>query len=112
MKKLVLLLIVTPLFIVSSVIANPESYLGKFDWEEQLSEAQKTNTFEPCQQVVVAAYLDKNEKVFNKAVDVCWPIGKNAPGYKIHWDYLGVQTKEDYIKFVETMAKGKEELNN
>ena len=83
MKILALLLVVASYFIASPVIANPESYLGKFNWEKQLSEAQKTNSFETCQHVVVAAQLDKNEKVFNKAVDVCWPIGKKAPGYRV-----------------------------
>ena len=109
MKSLTLLLVAFSLFVAFPVIANPESYLGKFNWKKQLSEAQKTNSFEACQQVVVAAYLDKNEKVFNKAVNVCWPIGKKAPEYKIHWDYLGVQTKEDYIKFVEMSGKKAEE---
>ena len=100
MKKLTLLSVVVLLLAVSQLIANAESHLDKIDWEKQLSEAQKNNDYGTCHDIVIAAYLDNNQSVLNKAADICWPIGKNDPKLISGWAIMGVETKEDYIKFV------------
>ena len=100
MRKLALLLVVCFLFIASQVIAKAESHLDKIDWEKQLSEAQKNNNYESCHEVVIAAYLDNNQNVLDKAADICWPIGKNVPKLKPGWAIMGVESKEDYLYFV------------
>lgn len=100
MKKLALLSTVVFLFLASQLVTGAESHLGKIDWEKQLSEAQKNNDYGACHDVVIAAYLDKNLDVLNKAADICWPIGKNVPSLMPGWAIMGVETKEDYINFV------------
>ena len=101
MKKLVLLLGV--LFVFSGCDSGnkkPETHLDKLDWQKQLAEAQKNNDYGSCQDVVIAAYLDKNQSVLNKAADICWPIGKNDPDLTSGWAVMGVSTKEEYIEMV------------
>ena len=100
MKKLALLLVVSFLLVASQLMAQSESHLGKMDWEKQLSEAQKNNDYGSCHEVVLAAYLDKNQTVLDKAAAICWPIGKNDPQLAPAWGIMGVETKEDYIRFV------------
>jgi hypothetical protein len=97
MKKLALLLVVSFLFVASQLMAESENHLDKMDWEKQLSEAQKNNDYGSCQDVVIAAYLDKNLSVLNKAADICWPIGKNDPDLASAWANMVVTTKEEYI---------------
>ena len=101
MKKLVLFLVV--LSVLSSCDSGnkkPETHLDKLDWQKQLVEAQKYNDYGSCQDVVIAAYLDKNLSVLNKAADICWPIGKNDPDLSSGWAIMGVSTKEEYIDMV------------
>ena len=101
MKKLVLLLGV--LFVFSGCDSGnkkPETHLDKLDWQKQLAEAQKNNDYGSCQDVVIAAYLDKNESVLNKAADICWPMAKNDPGVKSALHFMDVTTKEEYIEMV------------
>ena len=101
MKKLVLLLGV--LFVFSGCDSGnkkPETHLDKLDWQKQLAEAQKNNDYGSCQDVVIAAYLDKNQSVLKKAADICWPIGKNDPNLTSGWAVMGVSTKEEYIEMV------------
>jgi hypothetical protein len=101
MKKFVLLLVV--LFVsggCGSGNKKPETHLDKFDWQKQLVEAQKNKDYGSCQDVVIAAYLDKNLSVVNKAADICWPIGKNDPALASSWANMVVTTKEDYIIMV------------
>ena len=100
MKKLTLLLVVVFLLAASQLMANAESHLAKIDWEKQLSEAQTDNDYGKCHEVVIAAYLDKNQTVLDKAADICWPIGKNVQRLKPAWAIMGVESKEDYITFV------------
>ena len=107
MKKLVLLLLVL------SVLSGCDSgnkktgtHLDKLDWQKQLAEAQKNNDYGSCQDVVIAAYLDKNLSVLNKAADICWPMAKNDPGVKSALDFMDVRTKEGYIDMVgKTLSK-------
>jgi len=101
MKKPALILVAGFLLVVSQSMANAESHLDKIDWQKQLAEAQKNNDYGSCHDVVIAAYLDKNQDVLNKAADICWPIGKNVPKLKPGWALMGIETKEDYLKFVE-----------
>ena len=107
MKKLVLLLGV--LFVLSgcgSGDKKTETHLDKLDWQKQLSEAQKNNDYGSCQDVVIAAYLDKNQSVLDKAAEVCWPMAKNDPGVKSALDFMHVSTKEGYIDMVgKTLSK-------
>jgi len=101
MKKLVLLLVV--LFVLSGCDSGnkkPETHLDKLDWQKQLAEAQKNKDYGSCQDVVIAAYLDKNLSVLNKAADICWPIGKKDPNLASAWAIMGVSTKEEYIDMV------------
>jgi hypothetical protein len=100
MKKLALLSVVSFLLVASVLMANSQSHLGKIDWEKQLSEAQKNNDYGSCQDVVIAACLDKNLSVLRKAADICWPIGKNDPDLAPGWNHMGVLTKEEYINMV------------
>ena len=100
MKKLVLLFVVGFLFAACQHTSNTESHLAKMDWEKQLSEAQKNNDYGMCHDVVIAAYLDKNQSVLDKAADICWSIGKEVPKLKPGWAIMGVETKEDYLHFV------------
>ncbi len=100
MKKVALLLVVSFLLVASQLVASSENHLAKIDWEKQLSEAQKNNDYGSCQEVVIAAYLDNNQNVLNKAADICWPIGKNVQKLKPAWAIMGVENKEDYINFV------------
>jgi hypothetical protein len=100
MKKPVLLLVVGCLIFASQQMARAESHLDKLDWEKQLSEAQKNNDYGSCHEVVIAAYLDNNQSVLNKAAEICWPIGKNVQKLKPAWAIMGVESKEDYINFV------------
>ena len=100
MKKLALLFVVGFLLVACQQKANPESHLAKIDWKKQLSEAQKNNDYGTCHEVVIAAYLDKNQSVLNKAAAICWPIGKEVEKLKPGWAMMGVETKEDYIRFV------------
>ena len=100
MKKLALLFVFCVLFAASQLMADSESHLDKIDWEKQLSEAQKNNDYGSCHEVVIAAYLDKNQSVLNRAADICWPIGKNVQKLKPAWAIMGVENKEDYINFV------------
>ena len=100
MKKLALLFVVGFLFAGCQQTGKPESHLDKMDWEKQLSEAQKNNDYGMCHDVVIAAYLDKNQTVLDKAAAICWPIGKNDPQLAPAWGIMGVETKEDYIRFV------------
>jgi len=79
---------------------KPETYLDKLDWQKMLSEAQRNNNYGSCQDVVIAACLDKNQSVLNKAADICWPIGKNDPNLAPAWAHMGVIKKEDYINMV------------
>jgi len=107
MKKFVLLLVV---LLVSGGCSSGnkkvETHLGKLDWQKQLAEAQKNNDYGRCQDVVVAAYLDKNMSVLDKAADICWPMAKNDPGVKSAMSFMDVQTKQGYIKLVGiTMGK-------
>jgi|GEM_PF-5730229 len=107
MKKLALLLVV--LFVLSgcgSGNKKTETHLDKLDWQKQLAEAQKNNNYGGCQDVVIAAYLDKNLSVLNKAADICWPMAKNDPGVKSALAFMDVTTKEEYIDMVgKTMNK-------
>ena len=101
MKKLVLLLLV--LFALSGCgpgNKKPETHLDKLDWQKQLAEAQKNNDYGSCQDVVIAAYLDKNLSVLDKAADICWPIGKNDPDLASAWANMVVTTREEYIDMV------------
>ena len=101
MKKLVLSLAV--LFALSGCGTGNkinETHLDKLDWQKQLAEAQKNNDYGSCQDVVVAAYLDKNMSVLDKAADVCWPMSKNDPGVKSAMAFMDVSTKEGYIDLV------------
>jgi len=115
MKKLVLLLLV-PFVLTGCGPGNKkaETHLGKLgDWQKQLTEAQKNNDYGSCQDVVVAAYLDKNKNVLDKAADICWPMSKNDPGVKSALAFMDVTTKEGYINLVgqtivETSAPDKE----
>jgi len=100
MKKLALLLVVSFLLVASQLMAQSGGHLDKMDWEKQLSEAQKNNDYGSCHDVVLAAYLDKNQTVLDKAAEICWPIGKNDPKLAPAWAIMGVETKEDYITFV------------
>jgi hypothetical protein len=100
MKKFALLFVVSFLFVACQQTTNPESNLDKMDWKKQLSEAQKNNNYGMCHDVVIAAYLDNNQSVLNKAADICWPIGKEVQELKPGWAIMGVETKEDYITFV------------
>ena len=100
MKKLALLFAVCFVLASQQLLAGSDSHLGKMDWEKQLSEAQKNNDYGMCHEVVIAAYLDKNESVLNKAADICWPIGKNVRKLKPGWALMSVKTKEDYLHFV------------
>ena len=100
MKKLAFLFVFSFLFVACQQTANPESHLDKMDWEKQLSEAQKNNDYGMCHDVVIAAYLDNNQSVLNKAADICWPIGKEVQKLKPGWAMMGVETKEDYVRFV------------
>jgi len=77
-----------------------ETHLDKLDWQKQLAEAQKNNDYGSCQEVVVAAYLDNNKSVLDKAADICWPIGKNDPKIGIDFASMVVTTKEEYIEMV------------
>ena len=107
MKKLALLLVVGFLLVTSQLMANPESHLDKIDWEKQLAEAQKNNDYGSCHEVVIAAYLDNNQSVLNKAADICWPIGKNVQKLRPGWAIMGVETKEDYLDFVGRTLKAR-----
>lgn len=78
MKKIALLFAVGFVFAAQPLMAEDGSHLGTMDWEKQLSEAQKTNDYGMCHDVVIAAYRDENESVLNKAAAICWPIGKNV----------------------------------
>ncbi|MGW8286976.1 MAG: hypothetical protein ACWGOD_01945 [Desulfobulbales bacterium] len=101
MKKLALLLVV--LFVLGGCDSGnkkPETHLDKLDWQKKLVEAQKNKDYGSCQDVVIAAYLDKNLSVVNKAADICWPIGKNDPDLAPAWAHMGVMKKEDYINMV------------
>ena len=100
MKKIVLLSIVGFLLVACQHTAKPESYLDKIDWERKLFEAQKNNDYGSCQDVVIAAYLDKNLSVLDRAADICWPIGKNDPSLASAWANMVVTTKEEYIDMV------------
>ncbi|MEJ2365221.1 MAG: hypothetical protein P8017_11190 [Deltaproteobacteria bacterium] len=107
MKKLVLLLLVL------SVLSGCDSgnkktgtHLDKLDWQKQLAEAQKNNDYGSCQDVVIAAYLDKNLSVLNKAADICWPIGKNDPILGKDFANMAVSTKEEYIEMVGKSLPG------
>ena len=110
MKKLVLLLVV--LFVSSGCgpgNKKPETHLDKLDWQKQLAEAQKNNDYGSCQDVVIAAYLDKNLSVLNEAADICWPMAKNDPGVKSAMQFMDVTTKEGYIDMVgKTMGETRE----
>jgi len=106
MKKLALLFVVSFLFVACQQTANTEGHLDKMDWEKQLSTAQKNNDYGMCHDVVIAAYLDKNQSVLNKAADICWPIGKEVQELKPGWAIMGVETKEDYIRFVGKSLEG------
>ena len=109
MKKFAILLGVSFLLFASQLMANSESHLDKIDWKKQLSEAQKNNDYGSCQEVVIAAYLDNNQSVLNKAADICWPIGKNVQRLKPAWAIMGVENKEDYINFVgKSLGEAKE----
>jgi hypothetical protein len=101
MKKLVLLLAV--LFVLGGCgpgNKKPETHLDKLDWQKMLSEAQKNKDYGSCQDVVIAACLDKNMTVLNKAADICWPIGKNDPDLAAGWNHMGVITKKQYVIMV------------
>ena len=100
MKKLALLFAVCFVLASQQLLAGSDSHLGKMDWEKQLSEAQKNNDYGMCHEVVIAAYLDNNQSVLNKAAEICWPIGKNVQKLKPAWAIMGVESKEDYINFV------------
>lgn len=100
MKKFSLLTVAIFLFVAYQLMAGPEGHLAKIDWQKQLSEAQKNNDYGSCHDVVIAAYLDNNQDVLNKAADICWPIGKNVQSLQPGWAMMGVETKEDYINFV------------
>ena len=100
MKKLVLLTVVGFVFAVSELLANPGSHLAEMDWEKQLVEAQKNNDYGMCHEIVIAAYQDKNQSVLEKAAAICWPIGKNIRKLRPGWALMGIETKEDYIRFV------------
>ena len=101
MKKLVLLLVVlSVLGSCDSGNKKPATHLGKLDWQKQLAEAQKNKDYGSCQDVVIAAYLDKNQSVLNKAADICWPIGNNDPDIASGFAVMGVSTKEEYINMV------------
>ena len=99
MKKIVLLLLVSFLLVACQLPAKADGHLDKMDWEKQLSEAQKNNDYGKCHEVVIAAYLDKNQTVLDKAAGICWPIGKSDPKLTSAWAIMGVETKEDYIIF-------------
>jgi hypothetical protein len=100
MKKFVLLLLVVSLLPVACQMkTTADGHLDKMDWEKQLSEAQKNNDYGKCHEVVIAAYLDKNQTVLDKAADICWPIGKKDPRLTSAWAVMGVESKEDYIIF-------------
>ena len=99
MKKSVLVSLVVFLLAASPLMANSDSHLDKIDWEKQLSEAQKNNDYGTCHEVVIAAYLDNNQSVLDRAAAICWPIGKNDPKLGRAWAIMGVETKEDYIIF-------------
>jgi len=114
MKKLVLLPVV--LFVLSGCgpgSKKPETHLDKLDWQKQLAEAQKNNDYGSCQDVVIAAYLDKNMSVLNEAADICYPMAKKDPGVKSALEFMDVKTKEGYIDMVgktmgETVLPNKE----
>jgi uncharacterized lipoprotein YmbA len=99
MKKFALLFIVSFLLVACQPTANAQNHLDKMNWEKKLSEAQKNNDYGSCHEVVIAAYLDKNQTVLDKAADICWPIGKNDPKLTSAWAIMGVESKEDYIIF-------------
>jgi len=99
MKKFALLFVVSFLVVACQLTANDQNHLDKMDWEKKLSEAQKKNDYGSCHEVVIAAYLDKNQTVLDKAADICWPIGKNDPKLASAWAIMGVESKEDYIIF-------------
>ena len=92
MKKIAFLIalsaVVVFLLVACQHKPKPETHLDKLDWQKQLSEAQKNNDYGMCHEVVIAAYLDKNESVLNKAADICWPIGKNVRKLKPGWQLL------------------------
>jgi len=103
MKKLILSLVV--LFALSGCGTGNKTngtHLDKLDWQKQLAEAQKNNDYGSCQDVVVAAYLDKNLSVLDKAADICWPMAKNDPGVESALSFMDVTTKEGYIDMVGT----------
>ena len=107
MKKLVLFLVV--LFVLGGCDSGnkrPETHLDELDWQKQLAEAQKNNDYGSCQDVVIAAYLDKNMSVLDKAADICWPMAKKDPGVKSAMHFMDVTTKEGYIDMVgKTMSE-------
>ena len=108
MKKFVLLLLVVSLLPVACQMkTTADGHLDKMDWEKQLTEAQKNNDYGSCHEVVIAAYLDNNQSVLNKAADICWPIGKNVQKLRPGWAIMGVETKEDYLDFVGRTLKAR-----
>jgi hypothetical protein len=102
MKKLALLLVIGVgiLLVACQQKTTPETNLDKIDWQKQLSEAEKNKDYGMCQDVVIAACLDKNMSVLNKAADICWPIGKNDPDLAAGWNHMGVLNKKEYIIMV------------
>jgi hypothetical protein len=106
MRLVIILAVLFALSGCTSGSKKPENHLDKLDWQKQLAEAQKNNDYGSCQDVVIAAYLDKNLSVLDKAADICWPMAKNDPGVRSAMAFMDVKTKEDYIKLVgATMNK-------
>lgn len=100
MKKITLLFTVCFVLAAQQLLAGSGSHLATMDWEKQLAEAQKNNDYGMCHEVVIAAYLDKNESVLHKAADICWPIGKEVQKLKPGWALMSVETVDDYLHFV------------
>ena len=104
MKKIVLLIALSAavffLLVACQQKAKPESHLDKLDWQKMLSEAQKNKDYGMCQDVVIAAYLDRNRDVLFQAADICWPIGWNDPHMASDWANMRVETEEEYIIMV------------
>jgi len=101
MKKIALLAAVGFLLAACQHTPKPESHLAKLgDWQKQLTEAQKNRDYGSCQDVVIAAYLDKNRDVLFHAADICWPIGWNDPHLASDWANMRVETEEEYVIMV------------
>jgi len=100
MKKIALLAAVGFLLVACQHKANPESHLDKIDWQKQLSVAQKNRDYGSCQDVVIAAYLDRNQSVLFQAADICWPIGKYDSHLASDWANMRLETEEEYLIMV------------